>query len=216
MIFNIRNMKSLAIIFLVVLFNNGYGQTFPALEKVLMKELSESSHADGRWVFYADKANIQKIIKPAVKAKIPSYEFFQMNLTNYLGWHVNEGTCLVLFDSSKSKILLVEPLWYQEPSQGLLNLFKGKSFNNKDSLLNFLKELHELMEVGSGFKFVNTGFSDSVITYDMGYFRGDSYTTGGNGVKSTVRYNEDGIWRKIRIDIKNLAIIRYSAINPKE
>lgn len=209
-------MKSLAVIFLLVLFNNVYGQTYPALEKVLMKELSETSQADGRWVFYPGKANIEKIIKPAVKAKIPSYEFFQMNLTNYLGWHVNEGTCLILFDSLTSKILLVEPLWYQEPSQGFINLFKGKRFNNKDSLLNFLKELHELMEVGSGFKFLNTGFSDSVITYDMGYFRGDSYTTGGNGVTSTVRYNEDGVWRKIRIDIKNLTIIRYSAINPKE
>ena len=110
--------------------------------------------------------------------------------------------------------MLVEPLWYGGTSQSLIKLFFGKKFESRDTLLNFLKELNELMEVGSGFKFRNTSYTDSLITYDLGYFKGDSYTAGGNGTSSTVTYNEDGVWRKIRVYIKNFSIIRYVSINP--
>jgi hypothetical protein len=37
----------------------------------------------------------------------------------------------------------------------------------------------------------------------------------GNGARSTLRYNEDDLWRKIRIDIKDLTIVKYTEINPK-
>jgi len=207
-------MKLNTFLLMLVLANYSYGQTYTALEKVLSKELSRDSQKDGRWVFYANNANIEKLVKPRVKSVIPNYEFFQINLTNYLGYHVNEGTCLVLFDSLKAKMMLVEPLWYDDVSQSLIKLFVGKKFESKDSLLSFLKELNELMEVGSGYKFRNTGFTDTLITYDLGYFKGDSYTTGGNGVSSTITYTEEGVLRKIRIYIKNLSIIRYISINP--
>ena len=208
-------MKLLILILLLDLFTYSYGQNYPALEKLLTKELSKDSQKDGRWVFYADKATIERIIKPRVKSRVPNYEFYQVNLINYLGYHINEGTCLVLFDSLKSKMILIEPLWYNGTSQPLIKLFIGEKFENKDSLLSFLKELNELIEVGSGYRFRNTGFTDSLITYDLGYFKGDSYTTGGNGISSTVTYNKDGVWRKIKIYIKNLEIIRYMSINPK-
>lgn len=208
-------MKRLILILSFGLLNSAFGQTYPELEKVLLKELSKDLQGDGRWVFYADKANIKKVDKPLVKAIVPNYDFYQVTLTNYLGYHVNQGTCLVLFDSLKSKIILVEPLWYSETSKPFLKLFFGHKFDSQESLLSFLKELTELMEIGSAYKFKNTGYTDSVITYDLGYFRGDTYTTGGNGTSSSVRYNEDGVWRKVKIDLQNLALIRYTEINPK-
>ena len=110
---------------------------------------------------------------------------------------------------------MVEPLWYGGTSAQLLKLFINKSFETKETLLTFLKELNDLMEIGSGYKFVNTSSSDTLITYDLVYFKGDSYTTGGNGTSSTVNYTQDGIWRQIKIDIKKLEIIKYIAINPK-
>ena len=70
------------------------------------------------------------------------------------------------------------------------------------------------MEIGSGYKFVKTGSSDSLITYDLVYFKGDSYTTGGNGTSSTVNYNKDGIWRQIEVEMKNLKIKKYIVMNP--
>ena len=150
-----------------------------------------------------------------MKANFPNYELFQLTLTNYLGYHINHATCAVLFDSLKSKILLVQPLWYGDINEPLIKLCVGPKFESKEHLLSFLDAVNYIMEIGSGYRFRNTAYSDSLITYDLGYFKGDSYTTGGNGSSSTVRYNEDGVWRKIKIDIKNLAITSYTSINPK-
>jgi hypothetical protein len=208
-------MKTLLIIISFGFLNTAFGQVYSALEKVLTKEFSKDSQKDGRWVFYADKAKIQKLDKSSIKASFPNYDLFQVTLTNYLGWHINQGTCMILFDSLKSKIILVEPLWYSGISEPFAKLFIGRKFDNKDSLLNFINGVNELMGIGSGYRFRNTGYTDSLITYVLGYFKGDTYTTDGNGTSSTVRYNEDGIWRKIKIEIDKFAIIRYTSINPK-
>ena len=194
---------------------NLYGQTNSKLETILKKDFSEESNKDGKWVFYSDKANILKIDQPLVKSVIPNYDFYQVTMTNFLGYHVNQGTCLVLVDTVKSKTILVEPLWYGGTNKDLIKLFIKHKFDNKDSLLHFMTQLNELMQIGSGYKFIQTSYTDTLITYDLGYFKGDSYTTGGNGTSSTINYNKDGVWRNIRVDIKDNAIIRYTEINPK-
>jgi hypothetical protein len=146
--------------------------------------------------------------------KILTKEFPRVSI-NILGWHVNEGICVVLFDSIRSQMILVEPLWYGGVSKALVKLLIGQKFTSKPAMLDFLNGTNELMQIGSEYKFRNTSVSDSLITYDLGYFKGDSYTTGGNGVTSTARYNDDGVWRKIEIDIRDLMIMRYTSTNPK-
>lgn len=208
-------MKLLLIILTFGFLTNLNGQTNQKLEAILKKDFSEKSSKDGKWVFYADKADIQKIDKPLVKSVIPQYDFYQVTMTNYLGYHINQGTCLVLVDTIKSKTILVEPLWYGGTSKDLIKVFINHKFANKDSLLHFMTQLNELMQIGSGYKFLQTAYTDTLITYDLGYFKGDSYTTGGNGTSSTINYNKDGVWRNIRVEIKDYAIIRYTEINPK-
>ena len=179
------------------------------LEEFLLAAFPENSTKDGRWVYYNKQANLQRIEKPQIAKVLPDYAFYSVNLTNYLGWHVNQGTCIILFDSLHSKISFAEPLWYGGVSESLVKMFIGHKFNSKDTLLSFLTELNELMQIGSGYKFRQTSYSDSLITYDLGYFKSDSYTTGGNGISSSVNYNQDGVWRKIKIEVSNLTIIRY-------
>lgn len=191
-----------------------HGQTNPKLETILKRDFSEKSSEDGRWVFYSDKADIEKIDKPLVKLVIPNFDFYKVTMTNYLGYHINEGTCLVLVDSLKSKTMLIEPLWYGGIDRKLIKMFIKHKFINKDSLLNFMTQLNELMQIGSGYKFIQTSYSDTLVTYDLGYFKGDSYTTGGNGTTSIINYNKDGTWRNIKVKLKRYSIIRYTEINP--
>lgn len=207
-------MKLLILILTFGLLTNIYGQTYPALDTVLKREFSESSTTDGKWVYYSDKADIEKIEKPLVKDVLTNYDFYKVTLTNYLGYHVNQGTCIVLFDSLKSSVILVQPIWYGGVCEQLIKLVLKKPFDNKENLLSFMKELNELMEIGSGYKFINTSSTDNLITYDLVYFKGDSYTTVGNGTSSTVNYTKDGIWRQIEIRIKDLKMIEYTSINP--
>ena len=208
-------LKLLTIILTFGFLTNLNGQTTLQLETILKKDFSPNSTKDGKWVFYEDKANIEKIDKPYVKAIIPDYDFYKVTMTNFLGYHINQGTCIVLVDTLQSKTILVEPLWYGGISKDLIKLFINHKYGSKDSLLNFMTQLNGLMQIGSGYKFLQTSYSDTLITYDLGYFKGDSYTTGGNGTSSTINYNKDGIWRNIRVEIKNFAIIRYSEINLK-
>lgn len=207
-------MRTFFTLLLSLILTQGQAQKFPSLEKVLSKELSENSTTDGRWVFYPEKGNIEYVAMPLVSAQVPNYRFYKVQLTNYLGYHVNEATCVVLYDSVKSKFILVEPLWYGDIPEALVKLFIGKKFKSKDDLLAFFNELNELMQTGSGYKFINPVFTDTQLTYVLGSFKGDSITTGGNGTSSTVKYNEDGVWRNIVIDLKDLCIKRYTSINP--
>jgi hypothetical protein len=207
-------MRLLTLILTFGLLTNLYGQAYPALDTVLKKELSQNSTTDGRWVYYHDKANIEKIEKPLVKAVFSNYDFYKVTLTNYLGYHINQGTCVILFDSLKSKIVLVQPIWYGGISEPLIKLVLKKPFVNKDTLLSFLKELNEIMEIGSGYKFVNTSSTDNLLKYDLVYFKGDSHTTGGNGTSSTINYTQDGVWRQIEIKIKDFKMIEYISLNP--
>jgi hypothetical protein len=208
-------MKFLTIILKFALLTNLHGQTDPKLELILQKDFSENSTNDGKWIFYSDKAYIEKIDKPLAKSVIPNYDFYKVVMTNFLGYHINQGICLVLVDSSKSKTILVEPLWYGGISKDFVKLFIKHKFDNKDSLISFMTQLNDLMQIGSGYKFKQTSYTDTLITYDLGYFKGDSYTTGGSGTSSAINYNKDAVWRNIKVELKNNAIIRYTEINPK-
>lgn len=207
-------MKLLIVLLVLGFLPNVYGQTSPKLLTILEKDYSDKSNKDGRWVFDSDIAEIEKIEKTSVKAVIKNFDFYIVTMINYLGYHINQATCLVLVDSSKSKTVLVEPWWYGGVSKDLVKMFIRHKFESKDSLLSFMTGLHELMQVGSGYRFLQTSYTDSLITYDLCYFKGDSYTTGGNGTSSTINHNKDGVWRQIQVQIKDFAITKYIEINP--
>src|SRR6201988_3599482 len=133
-------MRLQTVILAIGLLANLYGQKYPALDIVLKKELSEKSTKDGRWVYYSNKATIEKIEKPLVKPVLANYDFYKVTLTNYLGYHVNQGTCLVLFDSFKSSIVWVQPIWYGGVNESLVKLFLKKKFDTREKLLNVVTE----------------------------------------------------------------------------
>jgi len=184
------------------------------IEEVLQAGFPTKRQNDGQWAFFKEAAGIEELNKPLIKRITPRTSFYKVTLTNYLGYHVNQGTCVVLYDSAKTAITLAEPLWYSGPSEPLIKLFLRHPVGNKDSLQLLLSELHELMQIGSVYRFRQTAVTDTLISFDLGYFKGDTYTTGGNGTASTINYNEDGVWRKIMVYIKDNAIIRYISINP--
>jgi hypothetical protein len=207
-------------LFLIIAFglpSYGYEQSTLSLETALARKFPTDLKKGGGWVFYAANANIRKVDMPRVKSCIPNYDLYQVVLTNFYSRPREVGACLILFDSVRNTIALVQPMWYNnnEPDKSFLGLFIGQKLGTMDSLLTFLMELNQLMQIGSGYNFRLTSYADSLITYDLGYFNGDTYPTGGNATGSTLRYNEDGLWRKIRIDIKDLTIVKYTEINPK-
>ena len=114
--------KFVALIFILFSLTLAIGQNFKKLEFALVKDFPESSSTNGKWVYYSESANIQKIDKPDVNKLIPNFSFYKVRLTNFLGYHINTSNCLVLFDSIKFKTLLVAPMWYSDISEDFFEI----------------------------------------------------------------------------------------------
>lgn len=193
---------------------NLHAQSVSHLEKILIKELPNNPEIDGRWVFCPKNSTIEKIEKPSVKSRIPVYNFYKVNLINYLGYHVNESMCVILHNTLNDKIILVEPLWYNGINTQLIQLFIGEKFRDIDSILVFISEIHQLMEIGSVFTFNKKSSDENSIIYDLAYSKNSFYTVGDSMSRSTINYHDDGVWRKVTIDLNKLQLVRYTSRNP--
>jgi hypothetical protein len=169
------------------------------LDGILSRKFPESSNIDGRWVYYREKANIQKLEKPEISRVIPEYNFYKINLTNYLGYHINSSSNLILFDSVKSRVIQAVPMWYGDISGDLLSLFIGKKFSDSTSLLKFTTELQSLMNAGSTGGFEHTKYNDDKVTFDLTY----------QGA------NRKEVWRHIEIVIVDNTIKGFRSTNPQ-
>lgn len=170
-----------------------------SLEGLLAKKFPKDSRVDGRWVYYMDQADIQPLVRPRVSAVIPEYTFYTVTLTNYLGYHINRSRNLILYDSAKSTIIHVVPIWYSDISDDLLHLFIGKTFPDSTSLLAFTLELQSLMNAGSTGAFENTVWHWDKVTFDLTY----------QGA------NRKEVWRHIEMFIEDNKIRRFRSTNPK-
>ena len=185
---------------LIIGFNLiSFGQNDSELIKSLKKELSENSTKDGRWVFHENESEISKIEKPIISEFFPDIELYKVMLTNYLGYHVNKSNCLILFNRKKSKIQLVEPIWYSDIDKKFLKKFIGLKFKDKNTLNELCFELQYLMLIGSNYKVENTKITESNITFDLTY----------EGRLKTE------VWRNLEIKKKGLEIDGFSSTNPR-
>ena len=169
------------------------------LDGILSKMFSKNSTIDGKWVYFKEAGNIQKLTAPEVSKVIPEYRFYKVRLTNFLGYHINSSTNLILFDSLNSKIIQAVPMWYADISQNFLKLFIGKHFADSLSLLKFTFELQDLMKIGSTGNFGNTKYKPEKLSFD--------YTNPGP--------KGPEVWRHIEMFITDHTIKAFRSSNPK-
>ena len=169
------------------------------LKEFLLGNFSQNSTKDGRWVYYKENANIQNLDKPEITKIIPSYKFYKVRLTNYLGYHINSCSNLILFDSVNKKIVHPEPMWYSDNNEEFIKLFIGKKFTDSTALMTFINEFQDLLKIGSTGQFANTKYNNTKVTFD------DTFEGA----------NRTEVWRRIEIIIKDNTIIDYRSINPR-
>lgn len=208
-------MKQILIIIFLGLFSLSYAQKFPELEKILIKEFPANSTKDGRWVFHADKAEIEELNDFNFSSELKKFNIYRLELTNHLGYHVNSGTCIVLTNKSMSKFIFVEPMWYSGVSESLIKPFLGKAFSDRTELLNFISELHTILEYDSGNKLILTEDTEDKLYFDLVQLEGNSTTIKSEFSTSTVNHKKNKVYRKIEIGLKNLKIKDYIIINPR-
>ncbi len=189
--------------FLVILIFIGFtqesiSQEFVELKKVMKRELPDDLNLDGRWVYEEEINEIQKI-ETDIEKYLTDFEFYKVRLVNYLGWHINDTNCLVLFNKSDSSIILIEPLWYGGVSKELIGMFIDYKFQTKEELKKFVFSLQDLLLIGSkqNKDFRNTVIGENKITFDL-------YETN----------RKERIWRKIEIGIDNYTLKYLDSTNP--
>src|SRR3989338_1960504 len=180
------------LLLLLISCNLAFGQKHsPTIDSLMTRDFPVSSREDGRWVYQANTAEQQVI---------PKYALYEMELANFLGYHVNKSKCLVLIDSVKSKSLLVVPMWYGDISENFLELFIGKQFADSAALMQFTTGLQELMLIGSTGAFEMPVYTPDKIVFDYTYDAGAS---------------DNEVWRHIEIIIDDNKIKRFTSTNPK-
>lgn len=170
-------------------------------------EKSQYGGYDGRWVYYSERGNIQKIAKSEVSKIIPDYSFYRVTMTNYLGYHVNTSGCLILYDSLNKKTELVQPMWYSDENEVFLKHFIGTQFTDSTFLLKFVYELQGLMIVGTSGTFFNTKYQSDRITFDLTF----DHVSVSSGIINAV----SGIWRTFEISLTDNTIKEFKITNPR-
>ena len=144
-----------------------FGQSLINIDSLLSNDLAKDSTLNGKWKYYPESAAIQKVDKPELNKIFPNLIFYKASLLNILGRHVNTYTCLILYDTAKTKVQLIEPMSYSNQNEIFLNSFIGLKFQESQALLNVVSELQDLLIVGIDGKFDNTLYQENKVTFDF-------------------------------------------------
>jgi len=179
---------------------NSIGQNFAELEANLIDKFpNDSIVGDNVWAFFKETANIQKIKKPIVKKYLDNYEFYNGTLTNFMGYHIEETECLIIYDSITSHMKLFPPIWFDSSMENFFNKFSNTEFESKSELKNFISQIQEIMLIGSSRKsFENTQFYPQKITFDL----------------METRDSKKKIWRKMIVKIMGNRILKLKSKKP--
>ncbi|NRD24952.1 hypothetical protein HNV10_17005 [Winogradskyella litoriviva] len=167
------------------------------MEKLKIDE--NGSYESDKWYYNPEKADIKEIKKETLNKVMPEYDFYSVYLEGYYGWHKKHSRCLVLLNSDSGKLVIIDPIWYDEISPVLIKMIIGYEFENKKELQLFTFELQEVLLTGSiNLDFNNTIFTENNITFNL----------------IETHKEEGNVWRKIEIGINKNTIESLTSTNP--
>ncbi|NUY82683.1 hypothetical protein HUK80_17405 [Flavobacterium sp. MAH-1] len=192
--------KATLLLFIILSVNFSVSQETGKLRIALLKEFPSSSTKDGRWV-YNDSSRIENLENPKINNLLPEYKFYKTSLTNFLGYHINRANCLILYNAKKSKVILVEPMWYGDLRKQFLKLLLGKNYGRLEDLKLVIKELQSLLLIGTSMYFTEPNFSDEKVLFNLDYPNQNKKS----GVET---------WRNFEVGIRDGKFRYFKSTNP--
>ncbi len=183
------------LILLIGIQYSAFGQDFSMLKSELKTKFpNDSIVGENVWAFYEEMANIKEINKSIVKKYLNNSSIYQVTLTNYLGYHIADADCLVIFNNKTFELELIPPIWFDLSMNDFLSKFFGKQFKSKLELKKFIYQMQELMLTGSILKnFENNKFEPDKISFDL----------------IETRNSKRKVWSKIEIEIEDNVMINF-------
>lgn len=181
---NPANMKQFLIIFL--LCTKLYSQEYTTLDKALKEKYPEKNSfvADGVWMYYPDFGDIKKLSFGNISKIVPNYEFYSVNLTNYLDQHIVDTECLILLNKNDNSVMLVPPVWYGGIDDAFFKLLVGWEFKDKNEIENFIKEVESIILIGSEMHLGKTSYEENKVIIRL------------------ILKNHDDTWRTVELNFE--------------
>ncbi|GAL69177.1 hypothetical protein [Jejuia pallidilutea] len=185
------------LLFSLLTFGQDLTKIKSSLEKLKVDE--NGTYESDKWYYNPDKADIKEIKTETLNKVLAEYDLYSAVLEGFYGWHEKTSRCLILRKVDNGELTIIDPIWYNGISTELIKMVIGYEFKNKEELQIFTFELQGVMLIGSTHnkEFKNTVFGENKISFDL-------YDS----------YQEERIWRKIEIGIKNNKIEFLTSTNP--
>ncbi|WP_336126954.1 hypothetical protein [Mesoflavibacter sp. CH_XMU1422-2] len=185
------------LLFSLLTFGQELTEIKSSLEKLKIDE--NGTYESDKWYYNPDKADIKKIKIETLNNVLSEYDLYSAVLEGFYGWHEKTSRCLILRKVDNGELTIIDPIWYNGISTELIKMVIGYEFKSKEELQIFTFELQGVMLIGSTHnkEFKNTVFGENKISFDL-------YDS----------YQEERIWRKIEIGIKNNKIEFLTSTNP--
>ncbi|WP_447113613.1 hypothetical protein [Psychroserpens sp. BH13MA-6] len=176
------------------------GQNFVELKAELIERFpNDSIEGDNVWAFFEETANIKKIIKPTVKKYLNEFDLYQATLTNFLGYHIEDAECLIIYNPKTSELEMYPPIWFDNSMEKFFTKFYDTEFESKAEMKKFISQIQEIMLIGSLRKsFENTEFDSEKITFNL----------------METRNSKKKVWKKMEIKTNGNRIIEFMSDNP--
>jgi hypothetical protein len=208
-------MKIFFLIVILIFCNPSFAQSNSTLEDVLSKSFPENSQQHGRWAFDSKNANIEKLELLQLKKYFINHDFFMVSMANYDNSKKWTGLCVIIFNNVTKSYLFHRPLWSAGLDTPFITTLKSLQFKDSLSLLNFINEFHCLRQIGSKYKFIQVGVSDSLISYHLVFFRDQNFLTKPYTESKLREYTIDQLHGKFFIKIHNNRIVDYIELSGK-
>lgn len=200
-------MRTFVAILLMCLVGGGYSQQ-SGLESLLQKKFNTQTKREGRWVYQPDNSAITPLKTPLINARYPHALLYRVTLTNYTNGQPTTASRVIMYDTVKNKITLVEPLHNGTLSKPFLHQFLSQRFQAKEQLQAFIAELSAAVALGPAYKFELADYSDAGVTYTLTTVANNTTAT------STIRYKNRKLWNTAQLMLRGAVITQMVAADP--
>ena len=156
-----KNIAHILILVIGLAFSNLYGQNYAEFETELIKHhgMKDTLRGDNLWIYDKEFHKIKKTeLTIFENSKVDTY---LVEMTWYLGYHVDEINCLFTFEPETKELKFVGDITANGFKPEFYDQLIGYSLPNEKSVKKFITDFEELIKINNpGVKFENAYYED--------------------------------------------------------
>ncbi|WMI68197.1 hypothetical protein [Mangrovimonas sp. YM274] len=161
-----KNIVYILFIFLSFSFDSVFAQNITDFETELIKYhgTKDSLVGDDLWIYDKSFNQIKKVDLAIFKEK--KYETYLVDLTWYLGYHIDLVNCLFLYNKESKEIVFTGELWCNGFKKDFYKSLIGNTISDKSTARKFVSDFEKLVQINNPkVKFENVYFENGTTYF---------------------------------------------------